>query len=151
MNSSDYDQHQHRTKQKQVLFAYRMCTGELAGPAGKLSQSLGSSSLLQHTNPWDILNTLRPLKAKVYRGCAEVQPAVESTPQAEILRPRPSASYGMHDMRHRRARAEHHMRTLFLHRRELLKTANSADFPSSSSPNVHSLLSIQRPSPPPRR
>lgn len=49
----------------QVLFAYRMCTGELAGPAGKLSRSLDGSPLLQNTNPWDILNTLRPLKAKV--------------------------------------------------------------------------------------
>ncbi|CAM9126790.1 unnamed protein product, partial [Hapterophycus canaliculatus] len=48
----------------QVLFAYRMCTGELAGPAGKLSQFLGSSPLLQNTHPWDILSTLRPLKAK---------------------------------------------------------------------------------------
>lgn len=53
----------------QVLFAYRMCTGELAGPAGKLSRSLDSSPLLQNTNPWDILNTLRPLKAKV---CASI-------------------------------------------------------------------------------
>jgi len=49
----------------QVLFAYRMCTGELTGPAGKLAQSIDSSPLLQNTNPWDILNTLRPLKAKV--------------------------------------------------------------------------------------
>ncbi|CAM9136528.1 unnamed protein product, partial [Ectocarpus sp. 4 AP-2014] len=49
---------------RQVLFAYRMCTGELAGPAGKLSRSLDGSPLLQNTNPWDILNTLRPLKSK---------------------------------------------------------------------------------------
>lgn len=53
----------------QVLFAYRMCTGELAGPAGKLARSLDGSPLLQNTNPWDILNTLRPLKAKV---CASI-------------------------------------------------------------------------------
>lgn len=50
----------------QVLFAYRMCTGELAGPAGKLAQSLNTSPLLQNTDPWDILSTLRPLKAKVW-------------------------------------------------------------------------------------
>lgn len=49
----------------QVLFAYRMCTGELAGPAGKLAQALDTSPLLQNTDPWDILSTLRPLKAKV--------------------------------------------------------------------------------------
>ncbi|CAM9330230.1 unnamed protein product, partial [Ectocarpus sp. 12 AP-2014] len=49
---------------RQVLFAYRICTGELAGPAGKLSRSLNGSPLLQNTNPWDILNTLRPLKSK---------------------------------------------------------------------------------------
>ena len=49
----------------QVLFAYRMCTGELAGPAGKLAQSLDTSSLLQNADPWDILSTLRPLKVKV--------------------------------------------------------------------------------------
>lgn len=57
--------------EKQVLFAYRMCTGELTGPAGKLSKSLHTSPLLHNTNPWDILNTLRPLQAKVgvVRSC----------------------------------------------------------------------------------
>lgn len=55
----------------QVLFAYRMCTGELAGPAGKLSQSLDASPLLQNTDPWDILSTLRPLKAKVRPTAAD--------------------------------------------------------------------------------
>ena len=41
-----------------------MCTGELVGPASKLSKRLATSPLLQNTDPWDILNTLRPLTAK---------------------------------------------------------------------------------------
>lgn len=45
-----------------------MCTGELKGPAGELSRSLASSPLVQNTNPWDILNTLRPLETKVRAG-----------------------------------------------------------------------------------
>ncbi|CAM9466034.1 unnamed protein product [Ectocarpus sp. 12 AP-2014] len=56
--------HSFHNFRQQVLFAYRICTGELAGPVGKLSRSLDGSPLLQNTNPWDILNILRPLKSK---------------------------------------------------------------------------------------
>ncbi|CAM9509599.1 unnamed protein product, partial [Choristocarpus tenellus] len=51
-------------KFRQVLFAYRLCTGELTGPTSKLVEALEESPLLRGVGPEDIINTLRPLATK---------------------------------------------------------------------------------------